>query len=158
MRKPSKLGYCTTCNAKIFVFDANGKPFKRRSNYNEAIVQLSDGSTARLALCDSCMKEGFCAEEAMLNSIDGMREDTEKKQWGQNFKDWFLGQYENVRITDVLNASKFNWQSEKMVASENLPEVANMQSDESEPEKPQITLEILKEFVNGNSNETVNPA
>ena len=52
----------------------------------------------------------------MLNSIDGMREDTEKTM-GPKLQGLVLGRYENVRITDVLNASKFNWQSEKMVAS-----------------------------------------
>jgi hypothetical protein len=149
MRKPSKLGFCTTCDAKIFVFDAHGTPFKKRGNYREVAVVLTDNTTSKIAVCDKCLSNGLCAEEAMLNCLDGMKRETEKASWGQNFKDWFFSQYENLKIKEVLSASRHNWKDGKMINQEVIGDVVNL-SDENPPEKPRITLEALKEFTNGN--------
>lgn len=101
MRKPTRLGYCTTCDTKIWVFDVNGIPFKRRDNYCEVIFDLSDGSRGRLAFCKKCVEQGVDAQEAIANALDGKAEEVSKKNWSQDFKDWHLGIYRELKPMTV---------------------------------------------------------
>ena len=106
MRKPTQLGYCTTCHQKIWTFDTQGKPIRRKPDYCEAFVQLSNQSRTRLAFCKACLEKGFDAEEAMLNVVDGVQANMENKKWSQALKTWHLGHYEGLKITQMLQAKQ----------------------------------------------------
>ncbi len=101
MRKPTKLGYCTTCNTKIYVFDFHGKPVRKKAIYREAMMLLSDGSRGKAAFCVKCLEDGVDAEEAIANLVDGMAADAEKKAWTEEFKQWYLSRYRPLKIMDV---------------------------------------------------------
>jgi hypothetical protein len=106
MRKPTKLGYCATCNEEIFIFDVNGRPFRKRSNYREALVQLSDGSQGYVAFCPACLEKGVDAEECIQNLVDGLETDLKEKDWSPEFKEWYIGPYRSLKIMSVISIKK----------------------------------------------------
>lgn len=101
MRKPTKLGFCTCCNTKVYVFDSDGHPVKIRSNYREAMLLLSDGSRGRAAFCVNCLHDGVDAEEAIANLVDGLEADMEKKAWTDEFKQWYIARYRPLKIMEA---------------------------------------------------------
>jgi hypothetical protein len=173
MRKPTKLGYCTTCNTKIWIFDVNGIPFKRRDNYCEVLVDLSDGSRGRLAFCKGCVARGFDAEEAIQNAVEGVHIDIGKKNWNQDFKDWHLAFYQDLKIMGVHRAIKLKERGltpvldDKFEQLDEVGEVTNFFTGEitprewSKPPLPYEGMENIKEFLNGdpngNSSQTPDP-
>ena len=108
MRKPSKLGFCTCCKTRVYIFDAKGKPVRRRDIYREAMLDLNNGSKGRAAFCVKCLEAGVDAEEAMANLIAGLEADLKKKAWTDEFKEWYLAQYRPLKIMDVLGVIKCN--------------------------------------------------
>ena len=146
MRKPTQLGYCATCNTKIWVFDCDRKPFKRKENCCEVSVLLSDGSRSKIAFCSECLEAGVDAEEAMLNAIDGIKRDSESRPWGDGFKSWFVSQYEELKIVSAEGAVQYDKAQKKMVKIET-PTFLNLHEDGTTPEKPLITPEVLQEFI-----------
>ncbi len=102
MRKATRLGFCTTCNTKVYIFDTDGRAVRKRENYREAAVLLNDGSRGRAAFCTKCLKAGVDAEEAIANLIDGQTTDVEKKPWTPEFKEWYLSRYRPLKIMEVV--------------------------------------------------------
>lgn len=173
MRKPTRLGYCTTCNAKIWIFDVNGIPFKRRDNYCEILLDLSDGSRGRLAFCKKCVETGFDAQEAIQNAIEGMQADIGKKNWSKEFKAWHLSFYRDLKPVGIYCAIKLKKRGltpvidDKFEAMDVVGPVRNFYDGEiaprkwSKPPMPYPGMTNIEEYLNGdanaNSSQTADP-
>lgn len=155
MRKPTKFGYCTTCNRKIFIFDTNGRPFKRRSNYCEVLLDLSNGSRGKLAFCKDCISKGIDAEEAIMNAYDGVAEDLKKKNWSPKFKEFHLEQYEGLKIREVIQIKK--WDRDKQIFKD-FDEAGQPKNlfDGPQLKTKKYTAQQLKEVIHAYSNQAGN--
>lgn len=118
MKKPTKLGYCTTCNAKVYVFDVNGRPVRRKANYREAVLLLSDGHRGRAAFCSRCLYDGVDAKEAIGNLVDGLEADLVKKAWTEEFKEWYIRRYRPLKIMGVEGVLKQDSRGELLPVDE----------------------------------------
>ena len=148
MRKPTKLGYCTTCNKKVMVFDTEGKPFKLKSNYCEVTFKLSNDSVGKLAFCKGCVENGINAEEALLNGHDGIEESLKEKPWAQEIKAFHLNHYKDLKARSVVAVTR--WDQEKQVFKNHQDyKVQKLQKNAKQKNKkysPQELMNIMKKL------------